>query len=262
MYIPSFRTKANGVPVLSKTELNAMGEKFVRDFQPEVLRNPAPVDVDGFVEYYLGMTPDFQFLSHNGIYLGMTVFNDTDRVTIYDPTTNTAEYISAAARTVIIDSRLLEEDQKHRYRFTMGHEASHDILHSAFFSYDPEQFTMFDSSYEPMIQCRIENVNAPKTDPRYWSDKERMEWQANYLSSCILMPESAVRMVAGGFKQGTGMQATLVRSQMVAKVSSTFDVSISAATIRLKELGYIPKDEEISTSYVGAILDFADLVEV
>ena len=74
MYNPSFRVTKKGVPVVSKRELDIMGERFVRDFQPDVLKNPEPVDIDGFVEYYLGMTPDYQFLSHNGVYLGMTVF--------------------------------------------------------------------------------------------------------------------------------------------------------------------------------------------
>ena len=92
MYNPSFRVKKNGVPIVSKKELDAIGERFVRDFQPEVLKNPAPVDIDGFIECYLGMTPDYQFLSHNGIYLGMTVFNDTNKVPVFDPVNQRAEY--------------------------------------------------------------------------------------------------------------------------------------------------------------------------
>ena len=73
MYTPSLRVKNNGVPILSKAEIDAIGERFVQDFQPEVLTNPSPVDIEGFIEFYLGMTPDYQYLSHNGVYLGMTV---------------------------------------------------------------------------------------------------------------------------------------------------------------------------------------------
>ena len=93
MYTPSLRVKNNGVPILSKAEIDAIGERFVRDFQPEVLTNPSPVDIEGFIEFYLGMTPDYQYLSHNGVYLGMTVFNDTNKVPVFDPATNRAEYI-------------------------------------------------------------------------------------------------------------------------------------------------------------------------
>ena len=97
MYTPSLRVKNNGVPILSKAEIDAIGERFVQDFQPEVLTNPSPVDIEGFIEFYLGMTPDYQYLSHNGVYLGMTVFNDTNKVPVFDPATNRAEYISAKA---------------------------------------------------------------------------------------------------------------------------------------------------------------------
>lgn len=33
---------------------------------------------------------------------------------------------------MIIDNTLLEKNQEHRYRFTMGHEASHGFLHKEF----------------------------------------------------------------------------------------------------------------------------------
>ena len=110
MYKPKFRTKDNGVPILSKKEINAHAEEFVRDFQEDALYNVQPLDIDAFLEFYLGMIPDFQYLSHNGIYLGMTVFNDTDKVPVYDPVTNRAEYIHADANTVIIDRRLIEDE--------------------------------------------------------------------------------------------------------------------------------------------------------
>ena len=55
------------------------------DFQPEALKNPMEIDIDGFLEHYLGATPDYQYLSHNMIYLGMTVFQDTNRIPVYDP---------------------------------------------------------------------------------------------------------------------------------------------------------------------------------
>ena len=173
MYTPSLRVKNNGVPILSKAEIDAIGERFVQDFQPEVLTNPSPVDIEGFIEFYLGMTPDYQYLSHNGVYLGMTVFNDTNKVPVFDPATNRAEYISAKARTVIIDNRLLDEGQRHRYRFTLGHEGGHDIFHSGYFSYNPDQVSIFDDELiAPMIQCRVDNGMTNKSDTRKWDDHD------------------------------------------------------------------------------------------
>lgn len=180
--------KNNGVPILSKAEIDAIGERFVQDFQPEVLTNPSPVDIEGFIEFYLGMTPDYQYLSHNGVYLGMTVFNDTNKVPVFDPTTNRAEYISAKARTVIIDNRLLDENQRHRFRFTLGHEGGHDIFHSGYFSYNPDQTSLFDEEFvAPMIQCRVDSGMTDRADTRKWDDHDWMEWQANHLSAAVLI---------------------------------------------------------------------------
>jgi hypothetical protein len=75
MYFPSYRTKKNGVPILKKAEIEIIAERFIADFSPEALETPMEIDVDSFVLNYLGMKQDFQYLSHNGVYLGMTVFN-------------------------------------------------------------------------------------------------------------------------------------------------------------------------------------------
>ena len=252
--------KNNGVPILSKAEIDAIGERFVKDFQPEVLTNPSPVDIEGFIEFYLGMTPDYQYLSHNGVYLGMTVFNDTNKVPVFDPATNRAEYISAKARTVIIDNRLLDESQRHRYRFTLGHEGGHDIFHSGYFTYNPDQVSIFDDELiAPMIQCRVDNGMTNKSDTHKWDDHDWMEWQANYFSSAILMPKCAVQLVANKYPRNSLMENLVNRARLVSDVSNTFDVSTEAAVIRLKDMGYIPSDDQTSYSAFTALMDFASV---
>lgn len=132
MYYPDVRRKRSGAPILSRKEIDDIAENLIADFCPEALRTPQQIDIDLFVQDYLKMDQDYQYLSHCGVYLGMTVFNDTDKIPVYDPVTDRAEYISAKARTVIIDNTLLEENQEHRYRFTMGHESGHGYFHSEF----------------------------------------------------------------------------------------------------------------------------------
>ncbi|MDO4564676.1 MAG: ImmA/IrrE family metallo-endopeptidase [Clostridia bacterium] len=254
MYTPSFRVKKNGVPVLSKDEIDCIGERYVQDFCPEVLVHPAPVDIESFVENYLGITPDYQYLSHNGVYLGMTVFNDTDKVPVFDPSTGRAEYISAKARTIIIDNRLLEENQQHRYRFTLGHEAGHDIFHSGFFGYNPDQLTLFDMGNAPMVQCRVDGGNADKRSPNDWDDHDRMEWHANRISSAILMPKSAVVLIANEFLKE--QHDTTRHAAMVYALTDAFDVSSEAATYRLKDLGFIPKDDMTDYNLLAGVMDF------
>ena len=184
---------------MSRKEIDLIGENLVGDFMPDALETPQEIDIDSFAQNYLGMDQDFQYLSHCGVYLGMTVFNYTDKVPVYDPQRECADYISAKAHTVIIDKTLLAENQEHRYRFTMGHEASHEFLHKEYFAYDPNQMTIFDYIGEapiPMVQCRIDTKKMDARNSEIWTDKDWMEWHANALYSAILMPVPMVRQVA------------------------------------------------------------------
>ena len=246
MYTPSFKVRDNCIPVLSKSDIETIGRNFILDFCPEALVKPQAIDIDGFVEMYLGMTLDFQYLSNDGRYLGMTVFNDTNKVIIFDPQANRAEYLPVKARTVIIDNTLLEGNQRHRYRYTMGHEGSHDILHSGHYAFDPNQMSFLDDDeWAPMVQCR--SIVSPSTLKGRKSDEEWMEWQANYLSSVLLMPADAVKMIAAKYdKVKNQFKRTY---SLVKEVADTFDVSAEAATYRLKELKCLDKEASLMDAF-------------
>lgn len=236
MYRPDIARKKSGAPVLSKKEIDAIGENLVGDFMPDALETPQEIDIDSFAQNYLGMDQDFQYLSHCGVYLGMTVFNDTDKIPIYDPKRECADYISARAHTVIIDKTLLADNQEHRYRFTMGHEAGHEFLHKEYFAYDPNQMTIFDFMGEapvPMVQCRIDTKKMSAKQPAAWNDRDWMEWQANALSSAILMPVSMVRQVAEDVRK-RDIEAVFMNYAIASEVSDVFNVSFQAASYRLK----------------------------
>ena len=187
MYTPTFNTNARSLPILSRAEIDQIGESLVADFNPDAVKEPTEIDIDRFITRYLGMEQDFQYLSHCGLYLGMTVFNDSDRVTVFNPDKWCAEFISAKAGTVIIDNSLLADNQEHRYRFTAGHEAAHGVLHTEYFA----QLAKKNASavdIMPMVQCRADSTRVHKNTSRMRTDADWMEWQANSLSSSILMP--------------------------------------------------------------------------
>ncbi len=245
--------------MLSRKQIDIIGEGLVREFKPEALVTPQEIDVDLFAQDYLGMDQDFAYLSHCGVYLGMTVFNDTDKVPVYDPATQQAEYMSAKAHTVIIDKTLLAENQEHRYRFTMGHEASHEFLHKEYFAYDPNQLTIFDfmgESPAPMVQCRVDTKKLDTATQKTWNDRDWMEWQANALSSSILMPKCMVELVVADIKSRK-LPQYLASYAMVEEVSSVFNVSFEAATYRLRQLNLIPQLEQVSNDAVRVLTQLA-----
>jgi len=247
----NFHTDKNGIPVASKDALDNLGEKLVRDFCPEAAENPMRIDIERFVQEYLGMEQDYQHLTNNGVYLGMTVFNDTSMVPVYNPEKKCAQYIKARAGTVIIDTRLLEDRKKNRYRFTMGHEGSHGILHSGYFAYDPNQISICDLSDVPMIRCRnVGPVGKTRKPASQWTDNDRMEWQANRLSSAILMPREMVHKLADNFRANNTERSSSLEgfypTRIVSLTSKIFDVSREAAAYRLRELGLVSSKWDIA----------------
>lgn len=111
MYFPKFVIKNNGVPILSKKELEIMAENFLKDFKTETLIKPQAIDIDDFAFNYLGLKLDFHHLSHDESILGAMVFDDTV-IPVYNPESNKAEYSVIDKETVVIDSSLLRSIRK------------------------------------------------------------------------------------------------------------------------------------------------------
>jgi hypothetical protein len=64
-----------------------------------------------------------------------------------------------------------------RYRFTLAHEGGgHWRLHRHFYARDSAQTSLFGGTSIPSVVCRSSQA------------KERVEWQADYYASCVLMP--------------------------------------------------------------------------
>ena len=248
-----FRTKKNGVPILSKNDMDSMAEYILRDYKEKVINEPSVLDIESFAEFYMGLQMDYQDLSHNRSLLGMMVFNDC-QVPVYDAIKQQAKYISVGEGTALIDNSLLKEDQKKRGRFTIGHEASHWIFHRKKYHVNPRQLSWFDdfTGIEPMIKCKTANVEGIARKSRFNTDNDWMEWQADYMASALLMPKVTFAMaVKCLFKQigikryyEKGIDADLDRwaeDKLPKMLANIFDVSIKAAAIRLVSLGFVPE---------------------
>ena len=92
-----FETKPGGVPLLSDRDIERDAVALIRDFNPSLLSDPAPVDIERFAESYLQLSIDFNWLSHNQTLLGRMVFSDTI-IPVYDPYTKRAEDFPVHAR--------------------------------------------------------------------------------------------------------------------------------------------------------------------
>ncbi|MCX7885560.1 MAG: ImmA/IrrE family metallo-endopeptidase [Caloramator sp.] len=195
-------------------------------------------------------------------HLGMIVFNNTNKVIVYNPDKNKAEYISAKEGTVIIDNTLLESNLEGRYRFTMAHEGAHWILHRHIYQRNTNQISFFDNLNEPLVKCRSTSIDGKIKPVQLWDDNDTMEWQANYMSSAILMPKSMIFTLFKECGFGKNMDEIMgiedfYLSDVFSKyIAAIFNVSFQAAKIRLKNLGIIKTEDYSQKSFLkGRIIN-------
>lgn len=148
--------------------------------------------------------------------------------------------------TIIYVSPMLKKDI-HRWRFTLAHELGHYFLHA--------------QSISKSTDCNIDtwqSINAEIIDKNI----KRMELQANFFASNILMPELAFQALVGQLFLNDKIKGGVLfldnqycnvntYYRTVNKISSYFNVSKESAKYRLKELGFL----EIRTS-LHVIRDF------
>ena len=55
------RLDTNGIPHLSKSQLETYGERVLRDFSPEVLLKAQSTDIDKLITEYMGFNFEYQY---------------------------------------------------------------------------------------------------------------------------------------------------------------------------------------------------------
>lgn len=104
--------------------------------------------------------------------------------------------------TILIDRSLdpkVNPSMLGRYRFSVAHEIGHWRLHRSYVAKDPNQTSLFDAPSEPTMICRSSQAKAP------------IEWQADFFSSCLLMPR---RRVNDEWKECLGRTRPLLLSDL------------------------------------------------
>jgi hypothetical protein len=156
-------------------------------------------------------------------------------------------------RQVIIDESLDPTNHPEmigRYNFTVGHETGHWQLHRVYFENDPNQQQLFQVDRAPAIVCRTSQA------------KESIEWQADFFSSCLLMPRMMIleswknihsldcisieelrKMSANGSGYSGAISDDAMIEQFCKPLSREFQVSPIAMRIRLETLGVIVRTE-------------------
>lgn len=224
-------------PYLSKEEIDGYASQLAEDFQPGILKNPEQLDIEGFLECYLGLDLDLAYLSGDGSALGVTIFRD-GIMPVFDPGSMKMAPKWFPYKTIVIDSVLYDRDEMlPRCRFTIGHECGHFLFHRRYYGdYDPDQMTMLQMEAKNGCYrlCRLTDMRPVSKRAEEWSVGDRMEWQANRFSGALLMPAEAVQLIAGNKDFSNPENAMRLEYDVV----DCFGVSKQAAVVRLHQLGY------------------------
>jgi Zn-dependent peptidase ImmA (M78 family) len=166
---------------------------------------------------------------------------------------------------VLIDEYLdpdIDPTREGRFRFTVAHEIGHWELHRAQLLSSSQQDEA--SNRSPTVVCRASQA------------KERIEWQADQFSSCLLMPRN---LVLGAWKARFGDLEPLICSEAKFRVAprnwetwsgpgyrqssaydrfadgfarpfaSIFNTSIQAMRLRLEGLGLLQETRSAARSH-------------
>jgi Zn-dependent peptidase ImmA (M78 family) len=176
---PKLIVHASARPFLSYEDIEKKAEEVLRFLQPRALEEPTATHVCQIAKLF----EDRKWVS---------VRTDAHLGESYEGHRILGKY-SFGERTIYIDRSLsLESPQG---RFTLGHELSHFILHRKV-------------SLEARVLADAE-VSLQLLEERGWSDLEWLEWQANSLSSCLLMPRSTVGTALAAHQRDQGILKNL-----------------------------------------------------
>jgi Zn-dependent peptidase ImmA (M78 family) len=232
------------VPYITNDALDAYAEAVVADFAPERLRVPAPLCAESFAEYYLGLNVEFRRICYDHKVMAMTAFN-TGVLQVADDETGQPEPIVVKEGTVVVDTSLTAKRNLARLRFTLMHEAAHWLIHRPAFSADNPFGSpgVYENQYLAAKEGRIDYSRCQKER----TDSERIERQADFLASAILMPRPAMRRAYRAYFnlhdkkprriiRGANPMDDCFAAQLPEYIAGVFNVSRRAALIRLEKL--------------------------
>lgn len=235
------------VPYIVYGVLDDYAEMILSDATPDRLNTPLPVDVEAFLEFYLGLQVEYKRLSYDRKVLGLTAFNDGIIQVIHEDT-GIPEPMIVKAGTVVVDTSLLQKRNEARLRFTLMHEGAHWLLHQRAFSEENSFFSneKYGNQYLAAKEGRIDYSRNQSER----NDIERIERQADFLASALLMPRPALRNAYRDFFRYYGQKPVrIIRGkdywhdcyavQLPQYVARRFNVSKRAALIRLEKLNAI-----------------------
>lgn len=164
------------VPYLAEENIERDAESLLAEYaQARGVTLTLPILIEDIIEKHLKLRIEFDDL-HRKLNIPRT-----------GPEPEVIGAIWVDRQEIFLDESLDPEEHPEiegRYRFTLAHEGGgHWRLHRSYLESDPTQAALFGGPTEPAVICRTSEA------------RERVEWQADFYASCLLMPRKLVFQV-------------------------------------------------------------------
>ena len=241
----NYPQKESGLYILSREDIENIAEDVLKEFFPQNLILPKPLDTAELLEDRLGLTVKQKYIGTlNSAVLGLIVMSDEVEIPSYDemykPTVLQETY-----GTVLINKHLCVRENTARRRYTETHEGAHFILHGEYFKTTANSAANRKNNSREFIACRKVELYGQKTN----NDSDWMEWQADSLAAALLMPGNVFCSFARSVMRKYGITGRHIVNNfyvnkgkvrdIISDIARAFNVSYRAAQIRMLHLGLI-----------------------
>lgn len=173
------------VPNITKENLEAVAEQFLRDYYPEALRWPMAINTDVLLRK-LKLKKVERRISEDASVFGRIYFEAAD-ADFYNEETDCLETIHAESGTMFVDPMVFFLRTLGSLKNTTIHECVHWVFHRPVFVLEK----INDNSLAQLDCAVFGGVRG-----RNWSVATQIEWQANALAPRIQMPAKTFKRKA------------------------------------------------------------------
>ncbi len=219
--------------ILSYEQIENIATTVIQDYRTVTGIMIESTAIEQLATDYLGLTISFEDLSDDGSLCGLSAYSDT-KLQLY--VKGVSRTIHLKKNQIVLDSSFIKPGQVRtlsgKRRFTLAHEVAHQIL----FALDSNDE---DTKYTKPYATRLLHTARELNTAQDWN-----EWQANVLGAALLMPKDSVSSFMSRIPRRTQLISyngyfNCLDKQVIKHFCNNFAVSRSAASIRLKHLGYL-----------------------
>ena len=235
------------VPIIAKQHFDDVAEIFLREYYPEALATPIPIDVEEVVRR-MGLNVEEARISQYSTLFGEMVFDDCT-VEIWDDENRRHTPYEAKRGTILIDPNVYFMRNIGSAHNTIIHECIHWFKHRKY--HWLQGLFRADAA---LIKCAV-NEYANYQNQKIWTDWDWMEWHANGIAPKVLMPKVQTKIkieeLMAKHRPHYGVDRSgrlMLLEAVMVELAAFYNVSNIAAKIRMLDLGY--KEAEGVSTYI------------